>query len=216
MGKTKSLPVGALLNTTIHRGTSISKTGEVLLRILGPLGSEVGTLGLLVVEVTDGELPTDDALKINVGPSRTGLLLHADEEDAEVALAELLLELNVGGLTDSLDEHLDSVLEVVKVTLVRRLGEKSPRLVLSLVGDVVHVDLHLVLAIKSIMTLLLADLADLGLGGTVPSLVTLLIALAASASELTRLSALGLGVTLLALNVVSKISGKLGCMDLRS
>lgn len=56
------------------------------------------------------------------------------------------------------------------------------------------------------MTLLLAVLADLGLGRTVASLVALLVALTASASELARLGAVGLGVTLFALDTVSQAS----------
>lgn len=195
-----------MLDTTIHGGTNISKTLEVLLNSLGPLGREVRTLGLLIIEVADGELLADVALQIDVGPSRATLLLHADEVDAEAALTELLLEVNIGHLRNGLDEDLDSVLEVVKVTLVRSLGEKSPSLVLGLVGDVVHGDLHLVLAVESVMTLLLAVLANLGLGRTVASLVALLAAFAASTSELAGLGAVGLGVTLFALDVVSQAS----------
>jgi hypothetical protein len=183
--------------------TGISKTLEVVGSILGPLSLKSGALRLLVVEVADGILLADVALKIDVGPGGASVLLHGDEVDAEVALAELLLKLDVGSGGNSLNQHLDSILEVIEVTLVRGLGEESPSFIVSLVGDVVVVEFHLVLALESVMTFFLAVLADLGLRRAVASLMTLLIASATGTGEDTRLVAFGLGVTFLTLRNVS-------------
>lgn len=196
------LPVGTLINTTIHGSASISQTLKVVISVLGPLGSKVRTLRLLVVIVANGELLADVALKVNIGPSRARLLLQANEEDAEAALAEFLLEPDVGSRRNGLNQHLDGFLDVVHVTLVGSLGQKSPSLALGLVGDFVQVDLLLFLAIESVMTLLHAVLADLWLARTITSLVALLVALVAGTVELARLTALGLGVALLTLGMI--------------
>lgn len=199
----KDLPVVAEIHTTIHRSTSISKALEVVGSILGPLGLKLGTLRLVAIEVADGVLLGDVTLKVDVGPGGASVLLHGDEVNTEATLAELLLELDVVGGRNSLDEHLDSLFEVVEVALIGSLGQKNPSFVLSLVGDVVHVDLHLVLAVDGVVTLLLAVLAHLRLGGAVTSLMTFLVAGATGTGEDTRLGALGLSMAFLTLGRVS-------------
>lgn len=193
------LPVVALLDTTIERSTGVSETLEVLSSIFRPLGSEVRARGLVVEEVTNGILLSSVALKVNFGPGIANVLLHSDEINRELELAELVLKVNICGIGDTFDQHLDSIFEVVQVTLVRSLGQKSPSLSFSLVGNVVHVDGILVLALESTVALLVALLAELWLGRAVSSFMAGLIALTTSAGELARLSALGLGMTFLTL-----------------
>ena len=192
-------PVVAQIDTTIHGSTGISKALNVVSSILRPLSLELGTLRLVAIEVADSILLGNVTLEVDVGPGRASVLLHGDEVDIEITLAEFLLELNVVGGGHSLDEHLHSLLEIIEVALIGGLGQKSPSFVLGLVGDVVHVQLHLVLAVDSVVAVLLAVLANFWLVGTVTGLVAFLLAGATGAGKDARPSAVGLGMTFLAL-----------------
>jgi hypothetical protein len=159
----RCLPVIALGDPTIHGDTSISETFEVLFGASRPFGSENGTLGLVGQVIANSELLANTTLEINVGPSVTAVFLHGDDVDVETTVAEFLLEVGVGGGGDSLDKHLHGVLEIIQVLLVRCGLEESPGFVGRLVSNVVKVDDFSVSAFKSLVTLLQAVLAKLGL-----------------------------------------------------
>lgn len=190
-----SSPVVAVLYTTVHRNAGISKAVDVVIGILRPLGDHVGALRLVVEVIADGILLVDVALEVDIGPGRHEIIGKANEIDTEAAGTELLLEIDIGELRVGLVEDFDGGLEVIKVALVGSLGEHSPSFSFGHVGNAVHVDLHLILAVDSLMTLLLAHLANLRLFGTVAGSMTFLVALVTSAGELARLRAVGFGMT---------------------
>jgi hypothetical protein len=193
------LPVVAVVDLAIHGYTSVGETFEVVGSILGPLGNHVGARGFVTPVVTDGVLLAHVALEVNIGHGREDVLDDTNEIHLELALAELLLEVDIGQLGLGLDQDLDSILEVVEVTLKGSTGQEVPSFSSSLVGHIGIVNLDLVLALDSLVALLVAELAFLGLARAVTGLMTLLVAFAASTSEDLRLGAVGLSMTFLAL-----------------
>jgi hypothetical protein len=152
-GVTILVTIVALLQATADRLTSVLKTDQVFLAILGPVRCLTSTSRSVVEAEGDLILLVQVALKVHVGEStKHSRLLDCNDMDANVLLTEGILQLSVGQLGLRLDVFLNCILDIVHVFL---LGGSSNHLPSSLgvdVGNMGAVDESGVLAIDGMMT----------------------------------------------------------------
>lgn len=183
---TQLTAVAAHGHTAVLDETSRSQALQVLFGRLGPALRHLRTAGLGCKLDGQHELALGVANQVDDGLVGSNLLLESDQVDLDAIRAKSRLDIRQAELVvGSAGVGLQTEAEDIKVLSVGGIDEGGPGIFGGQLGNIAPVDGSALVALKSLVTFLLAQLADHGVGRAAASRVAFNAAGIASPGERT-------------------------------